>query len=246
MGTKLFIYDGSLRIGAVAFAKLIGHGAAKKVEVNSWKQLKTKICRYKRLATLILFAHGPDLEFGGEIKGIGGKIVNKLFASCKTKIDKIEFEGCWVGEKPNEMAAFAQLFSAKSASGFTWASATAPIDIELPKGTSVKGVRSALKPYSRYLINPDYGSLAARAKRRDAKVRVWMHWFNPDADENQPPSGEDAMLAKNYKPRSAADEVEVTASSAKKTSAPVTPFQHVTVTLKSSANAKPKGKAGAK
>jgi hypothetical protein len=234
MSTKLFIYDGSVRSGAEAFAKLIGHSGAKKVEVNSWKQLRAKICQYKRLSSLIILAHGPDLQIGGEIRGLGSEKIKKLFADCKTKIDRIEFEGCWIGEKPRDMADFASLFSAKSASGFTWASATAPLDVTLPKGVSQKGVRAAFKPYSRYLIKPDYGKLAALAKRRDKKVRLWMHWFNPDADEKLPPLGEDAYLSKNYRPRGAATEVTVTAAGAKNVTKPSTPFQLVTVTLKQS------------
>ena len=248
MGTKLFLYDGSLRTGAVAFAGLIGHGAAKKAEVNDWKQLKTKICRYKKLDTLIILAHGPDLEFGGEVRSLGGSSVKKLFTDCKTKIGKIEFEGCWIGEKPRDMAEFARLFSAKSASGFTWASATSALEMELPKGIDQKGVRAALKPYRKFLIKPDYAKLAALARKRDAKVKVWMHWFNPDANERLPPTGEDAMLTKSYKPRADAAEVKVTAEAAKNVTAPVTSFQHVTVTLSSSGSSKSttRAKAGAR
>ena len=83
----------------------------------------------------------------GNSKGydLGEKAVTDAFAKTKTQIERIRFEGCWVGDGPADMAAFGRLFNAREVSGFTWrALGPTTSTVTIPKGLTAEDLQAFL------------------------------------------------------------------------------------------------------
>jgi hypothetical protein len=161
--------------------------------------------------------------------------VSKAFASTITKIEHIRFEGCWVGEAPDEMAVFGRLFSSSYVSGFTWASWTNHIEVTIPKMITAKDLKKHLALYERWFMpgTPDMVQLASMAKHRDIKKKLLMLWYQYTLEE-KPPYVDDNLRrygAVTYKVRSDAAKRTVESKDAKPSDSPTSPFEYVTVKL---------------
>jgi hypothetical protein len=154
MTTKLFLFGRDQRSAAPAIAAIWKIGVKQQREVNKLTSLAKEISRHKQLDELVLDFHGYP---GGIILDDGGyslsdQKVSKSFAKTATKIEHIRFEGCWVGEAPDEMATFGRLFSAQYVSGFTWTCWTNEIELTIPKGITAKALKDYLKLFEMWLM----------------------------------------------------------------------------------------------
>jgi hypothetical protein len=122
MATSLFLFGSDQRRAASALAAMRKIGRDQQKEVNTVTDLAKELGKHKSLDQLVLYYHG--MPGGIILDDVGAKLsepeITKPFAKTSTKIEHISFEGCWVGEAPDEMAVFGRLFGAKDVSGFTW------------------------------------------------------------------------------------------------------------------------------
>jgi hypothetical protein len=237
MATSLFLFGSEQRRAASALAAIWKIGRDQQKEANTLPEVANEIGKYKNLDQLILYYHG--IPGGIILDDVGAKLsepeISKGFAKTSTKIEHIGFEGCWVGEAPDEMAAFGRLFSAKDVSGYTWTCWNNEIEVTIPKGVTAKGLQDVLKLYETWLMpgTPPLAQLASMAGRTDVKKKLLMLWYQYTLDE-KPPYLDDNYKrsgSHTYKTRADATKRSVAAKDAKTSDVPIPPFEYVTVKM---------------
>lgn len=233
----------------------IGHGDQQ--EISTLSDVVKDIDNQKPLDELIIFVHGYaggmmlDDE-DGNLKGydLGEEAVTKAFAKTKTQIEHIRFEGCWVGEDPDDMATFGSLFKAKDVSGFTWVHWQNNATVTIPMGSTTNSLNATLdaQGLAKWLVptTPPMAQLASMAQSGNASKKVWLEWFQATLDKKEPYLDQDGNLAAvshkrsnfqqlgshNYKVRSDATLRTVPAKDAKPAGGGQPPFEYVTVKLR--------------
>jgi hypothetical protein len=237
MADDLFVFHSELQNVAPAIARIWGIGNQDQKSADKVPDLAKEITSRKQIGRLILFYHGYP---GGIILddygvSLSDKVLADAFAKSTTKIEHIGFEGCWVGEAPDEMAAFGRLFGNADVSGFTWTTWTGEITVDIPKGVTPDGMSKVLKPFEPWLMpgSPTIAQLASMSRSADAKATLKMLWYQAGIDEKPPYLGDNlARLGRHsYKARKEATKRSVSAKKAVRSNDPVSPFEYVTVTF---------------
>jgi hypothetical protein len=190
MADDLFVFHSELQNVAPAIARIWGIGNQDQKSADKVPDLAKEITSRKQIERLILFYHGYP---GGIILddygvSLSDKVLADAFAKSTTKIEHIGFEGCWVGEAPDEMAAFGRLFGNADVSGFTWTTWTGEITVDIPKGVTPDGMSKVLKPFEPWLMpgSPTIAQLASMSRSADAKATLKMLWYRPASMRNRP------------------------------------------------------------
>jgi len=120
--------------------------------ISTLKDMVNEIDKQKSLDELVIFLHGytggmmlDDDDDNDKGYDLEDEAVTQAFAKTKTQIERIRFEGCWVGENPKAMAVFGRLFNAREVSGFTWVHATNNIAVTIPKSIKADEFKLFLK-----------------------------------------------------------------------------------------------------
>ena len=225
--------------------------------ISTLKDMVNEIDKQKSLDELVIFLHGytggmmlDDDDDNDKGYDLEDEAVTQAFAKTKTQIERIRFEGCWVGENPKAMAVFGRLFNAREVSGFTWVHATNNIAVTIPKGIKADEFKIFLekKGLAKWLVpsSPSMTELVSMARSKDASKKLWLEWFQPTLDTKPPYEDQDGKLAAdsgkrpnferlgvhNYMVRSEARSRTVSAKDAKLSDAPRPPFEYVTVKLR--------------
>jgi len=245
MAAKLFLFGSDQRKAAPEIAKIWNIDLKQQKElkpqrgVSALDALAKEIGQYKELDELVLCFHGYPGGIILENTGytLSDPSISKAFANTKTKIEHIRFEGCHVGEAPDEMAAFGRLFNAQDVSGYTWASWTGDITVEIPRGNTEKAVTDVLKPFERWLMADSMSTikrLVSLSRHRTIKQELLLQWFQYSLSSNPPYQGNNYQKygSHNYKRRSEAAKRTVQAKDAKRSDAPTPTFEYVTVKLR--------------
>jgi hypothetical protein len=237
MATNLFLFSSEQRRSAPAVAAIWKIGHEQQMEVNTLSEVVKEIGKNKNLDRLILYFHG--LPGGIILDDVGSNLsdpeITKAFSKTVTKIEHIGFEGCWVGEAPDEMLAFGRLLKAKDVSGFTWACWSNDIEITIPKGVTARGLSDVLKSYATWLApgSPPIAQLASMAGRTDIKKQLLMLWYQYTTEE-KPPYLDDNFKksgSHTYKTRADAKARSIEAKDAVRSDSPIPPFEYVTVKM---------------
>jgi hypothetical protein len=243
MAAKLFLFDSefadSAKKVAPEIAKIWNIELKQQKGVNALDVLAKEIGQYKELDELVLYFHGipGGIIIGATGYGLSDAAISKAFANTKTKIEHIRFEGCHVGEAPDEMAAFGRLFSAQDVSGYTWSSWTGNITVDIPRGTTEKAVKDVLKLYEMWLMTDSLSiikRLVSQARHRTIKQELLLQWYQYSLEEYPPYQNDNYKKsgARTYKRRSEATKRTVQAKDAKRSDSPSPPFEYVTVKLR--------------
>jgi hypothetical protein len=232
-------------------------GRSDQQDISTLSDMVKDIDNQKSLDELVIFVHGYpggmmlDDE-DGNLKGYdrGEEALTKAFAKTKTQIGHIRFEGCWVGEDPNDMATFGGLFKAQDVSGFTWVHWQNNATVTIPMGSTINSLNAVLdaQGLAKWLVptTPPMAQLASMAQSGNAEKKVWLEWFQATLDKKEPYLDQDGNLAAvsrkrsnfqqlgshNYKVRSDATLRTVLAKDAKPGSGGQPPFEYVTVKLR--------------
>lgn len=235
---KLFVFGNDQRRAAAAMAAIWGIDAKRSKEINTWVNLAKEIGQHQKLDELVLDYHGWP---GGILLDDGGFTltepqVPKYFGKVKTKIEHIRFEGCWVGEAPDAMAAFGRLFDAQAVSGFTWACWSNEIEVTLPKGITAADLKKHLAAFETWLMpgTPSIAQLASMARQREVKKKLALLWYQYSTDEKPPYANNNfqRLGRHSYKTRADATARTIDAKNAKTSESPSPPFEYVTVKLR--------------
>lgn len=243
--TILYLFDAKSKVpGEDLLAREIFKTSRKNmVGVGSWDDFANVVNGYSSIEHLVLSFHGYEggLNIGNNLRDVDEKSVIGLFApktgSDAPSIDKISFVGCNVGGRPAKMATFANLFGAKTVSGYTWYIGRQEITFELPPGNTASEITKTLKPYSSFVRPKPNASAMAAATRRKKKVIKLLIMYGAKSYSTIDSFPLDSRKKRVFKPIDEAAQTTVTVSNAKKLEteideSPVTSFQKVTVKLK--------------
>lgn len=203
--------------------------------VSSWKRLVTLLQEYKRIDRLVLIFHGIP---GAIIIGNTSKdfnLITPMFGGTKPEIGEINFLGCSIAEQPDQLVEFAKFFNACKISAWTkfWVH-----QVIKGKGEWFRRNREKMKKYEDYmLIGTNYADLERRGNHT-----LWLEWFQDEIEARplvttQQIDSSSAPDRKTFKPRNRGSVREIAgeeqASKLRKEydKAPITPFEHVAITL---------------
>jgi hypothetical protein len=253
---NLMLYSPSQRGNASWVGGIWSIDPKEQKEFTSLAEMAKLIGQQQALDQLLIYAHGFPGGFvvetpndAGERHGynFSDEAISKAFANSHTKIDHIRFEGCWVGEAPNEMAVFGRLFNAQDVSGYNWTHFTNEAKVTIPKGATADDLKSAWKSFWKWVVPyppRTMQQLASLAQQRDVKMVLPLEWYkyeDDDTDNTLPPStsfegsnkGQNIEITDpSYKARWQASKRTVPAKDAKHSSNPSPPFEYVTVQLR--------------
>jgi hypothetical protein len=235
---KLLVYSDVKQSAAEGMAGLWSIAQKDQKEVEDLDGIVKAVSSYSALDEFVIFAHGPSgLTLETASYALTDADVAKAFAKVKTTIQHVRFEGCWVGELPADMAVFGQLLKAKDVSGFTWASWTNSVTINIPKAITAADLSKFLKAQNleRWLMpgSPSVPILASMARSAAVSRDLPMLWYQYGLDE-KPPYVDDnfnKLGRHKYAARGDAAKKTVTAKKAVNSTAPTSPFEYVTVTM---------------
>ena len=170
---------------------------------------------------------------GGDGRELNEASIIKLFNN-PPKVGKIAFVGCHTGKAPTNMWTFAKLFSASSASGYTWTVFWQWATFTFPKGVAAKQVGDLLTPYEKMAVDvlPAPTVVATTAKSADRTVKtVLMYGSSDDSEAKTVPI---TATDRYHKPLKEAGPRNIKSADAPKVerellTSPTPPFQNVTV-----------------
>ena len=238
----LFLHDSASDFDpdaeAIIAKGLFGIGDSKLiVPVDDWDGLAKEIQKPPRIDRLVLHFHAfsGGMLVGGDGRELNEKSVIDLFTK-PPKIGKVAFVGCHTGKAPTNMWTFAKIFSAASASGFTWTVVWQWVTFTFPKGVTEKAARDMLTPFEKLAVEmlPAPKIIEATAKSGDRTVKtVAMYGSNDDSGVSTLPL---SFQDRSHKPLKDAENRVVKSTDAAKVerdllTSPVPPFQNVTVSL---------------
>jgi hypothetical protein len=243
---NLLLFSPELREFAPVVGGIWNVGVKEQKEVESLDDIVEELGKHQSIDQFVIFTHGYPggmmLEDGNAYTLTDEK-VTKAFAKLKnTRAEHIRFEGCWVGEAPEAMAAFGALLHAATVSGYTWEHMYSNITVTIPKKVTAAALETAIKPYWKWRAPfppVSVTQLASMAQTHEAKRPLMMEWYKyaEISSRAKPPwevAGQDVGLGpRGYKTRSQATQRSVKAKDAKRSTDPVPPFEYVTVELRS-------------
>lgn len=205
-------------------------------QADDLDSLASEIGKYDKLEELVLCYHGYSggILVGGDAYTLSDPQIAKAFAKKKTQIDCIRFEGCWVGEDPDEMAAFGRLFGSSTVSGFTWTGWSNTIDLNMPKGTTPEALKKLVEPFEKWFVpNSVNMPMLAQRARQGSRQTIGLLWYQYTLDDHPPYLNDNYRKfgAVTFKARNEARPRTVAAKDAKPSDSPHPPFEYVTVKL---------------
>jgi hypothetical protein len=242
---KLLLFDPDLREFAALIGRIWSIGAADIQPARNLKEFAAALHKQSQLDEAVLFFHGipGGISIGGKVFGLSDKELADALKAKSATIKSIRFEGCWVGEKPDEMAQFGSYFKASQMSGFTWEGVHAVVSQTIPMGTDAAALRQRLGPVERWLApgQPGVDQLVGRARTAAVTEKLLVEWYEPVvADPIKPPyatekgqtrSNFDRLGAKQYKRRNEANKRTLKVKDIEEASLdPIALFEYVTVT----------------
>jgi hypothetical protein len=224
-------------------------GVVWSVDIKSQKPIRnldefaSDIGNFNELDELVLFFHGfpGGIRLGRKGFALSDADLRKAFKK-KTKIRSIRFEGCWVGERPDEMEQFGHIFDASQLSGFTWEGVRALATVPILKGESADAIANRLKPYQTWFADrtPSAAELANQAKTGAITKELLLEWWQLAVIVMAPPyetqKGEtktnfEKFGSHTYKRRDDAADKTIKATEIEDTGLePISSFEYVTVT----------------
>lgn len=147
---NLMLYSPELRPLAPTVAGIWKIEAREQREFEDLDDMAKEIGKFQALDQLVIFTHGVGggiLLEDGHQWALSDKPVADALAKVKTKVAHIRFEGCWLGEKPNELAAFGRLLHASDVSAYTWEHFFDAITITLDRNNTPKTVKTAVTDF---------------------------------------------------------------------------------------------------
>lgn len=243
--TKLLLFDPELREYAPFIGRIWSIGADSQQSARTLKEFSAVLHKQKALEEAVLFFHGipGGIILGGKVFNLSDKELKDALTAKQTTIDAIRFEGCWVGERPADMAQFGSYFKASKTSGFTWEGVKSTIKVPVSKGADAAAIRKNMKHTERWLApgSPSVESLVSKARDGAITEKMLMEWFEyAVSDPIKPPyetqKGEtktnfEKLGSKQYKRRSEAGSRTVKAKELEEESSdPISMFEYVTVT----------------
>ena len=224
--------------------------------ITTLKDMAKEINKVGSMEELVIFLHGApgalildDENDDVRTYDLNEDAIKRAFASTKTQIKHIRFEGCSVGEDPKAMADFGRQFKAIDVSGFTWYHANANVVVNIPQGITADDFKKYLEKMglARWLppSAPSTAELASMARQQQVSKKLWLEWFQPFMEPTPPYADRDGALAAashkqanferlgshDFKARGEAPKRTVSAKDAKKSEEPRPPFEYVTVNL---------------
>jgi hypothetical protein len=211
--------------------------------IRNVDELAADLGNQKELEELILFFHGfpGGIRLGNKEFGLSDANLRKAFTK-KTKINTIRFEGCWVGERPDEMAQFGTIFGASRVFGFTWEGVRNLVKLNIPQGANPDTVTKLLKPFERWLADrsPSAREIADQAKTRAITKELLLEWWqiivlgSPapyDTPKGSTKTNYEKFGSHSYKRRDDAQDTTLKAKDLEETSLePISNFEYVQVT----------------
>ena len=203
--------------------------------IEDWDELAKEIQKHRQIDRLVLHFHAfsGGMLVGGDGRELNEQSVIKLFDN-PPNVSKIAFVGCHTGKAPTNMWTFAKLFSATSASGYTWTVFWQWATFNFPKGVAAKQVSDLLTPYEKMAVDmlPAPTVVATTAKSADRTVKtVLMYGSSDDSEAKTVPI---TATDRYHKPLKEAEQRNITSADAPKVerellTSPTPPFQNVTV-----------------
>jgi hypothetical protein len=242
---KLLLFDPDLREFAPFIGRVWSIGADSQQGARTLKEFAAALHKEKELEEAVLFFHGipGGIDIGGKVFNLSDKELKDALTAKRSKIARIRFEGCWVGERPDEMAQFGSYFNAAEMLGYTWEGVRATTTVSLPKGADAATIRRAMGQRERWLApgSPSVESLVGKARDRAITEKFLVEWFESVvADPIKPPyetqkgdknTNFDRLGSKQYKRRNDAGSRTVKAKDLEEISSdPISLFEYVTVT----------------
>lgn len=201
--------------------------------IKDWGHLAKAMMHNAEVGQLVLCFHSFDggMLVGSEGRTLSEESVSKLFTK-RPKIRNIAFTGCNVGNRPDEMAAFARMFKAETVSGYTWSTVKQLITATFPKGTREEAIKKTLAPFEPYIAGalPAANVLATNATHKEVTVKLVGLYGSADGETASAMPIPDRE-GKNRKPWKSAKKREINASEVPvgASDSPVVPFELVTV-----------------
>ena len=239
---KLLLYDPGLKAFVPNLGKLWTIDTKEQKPIRDLKGLAHEIGQHATLDELVLFFHGfpGGIKLGNKGFGLSDADLRKAFSK-KTKINVIRFEGCWVGERPDEMAKFGTIFDASRVSGFTWEGVKANATVPVLKGEKADAIGLRLKPFERWIADkmPSASDLASLAQNSPISRVLLLEWWQMFVIQQAPPyekpkgqtrTNFERFGSHTYKRRSDATAKTIKAKDTEDSSEPISTFEYVTVT----------------
>jgi hypothetical protein len=242
---KLFLFDPDLREHAALVSKIWGIGASDQQSARKLKDFAAAIHKHKQLEEAVFFYHGipGGIMFDGKVFNLSDKELKDTLTAKQTTIHTIRFEGCWVGERPDEMAQFGSYFKASEMAGFTWEGVHSTLTLSVPKGADAATVRNSMRHTERWLAPGSAGpdALARKATGGAVAEKLLLEWYeNAVSDPIKPPyaaekgqtrTNFERLGSKQYKRRVDAGKRSIKAKELEEVSLdPISIFEYVTVT----------------
>jgi hypothetical protein len=241
---KLLLFDPELKAYAPFVGKTWSIDPKEQQSISSLKELGKAIGQHKQIDELVLFFHGfpGGITLGSNGYSLSDADLRSALPKNGTKIPVIRFEGCWVGERPDEMAQFGTIFGSSQVSGFTWEGVKNLITVTIPRGATAATAGQILKRYERWLgaTMPSAADLAALARHADYSKPMLLEWWQAFVIEMAPPyetpkgqtkTNFERLGSHGYKRRSEAGARTVKARDTEESSDPISAFEYVTVTF---------------
>jgi hypothetical protein len=242
---NLLLFSSEFKEQAPFLGKIWSVDIKAQIPIRNLKEMVDQIGKNAKIDELILFFHGApgQIMIGNKMFGCADLDLRKAFVK-KTKIETIRFEGCWVAERPGEMAQFGIIFDAEKVAGFTWEHAMSIMALPVQKGQSEESISERLKNTARWIADktPAASNLAARAKNGAFTQKIMLEWFQADnvgggaeppyeTPQGQTTTNYEKLGSISYKRRADADKITLTMKDTEEGSSdPISPFQYVTVT----------------
>lgn len=239
---KLMLFDPSLKQFAPFIGSIWSIGAKEQLPAANLKEFAAQITKHQKLDELILFFHGApgQITLGNQGFGLADADLRKAFTK-KTTIGVIRFEGCWVGERPGEMAQFGMIFDASAVAGFTWEHFTSIMTVPVERGDTAEAIGKRVSKYERWIADkaPQATNLAEQAKNSSFSTKILLEWFQVfsitkaapyDTAKGETRTNFDRLGWVTYKRRADAEQKTITFKDTEETEfEPISKFQYVTV-----------------
>ncbi len=183
---NLFVYDPEFNdLTEKSLAKgLFGIDRDSVVAADSWNNLAAEIRKRPVIDHLVFGFHGTDsgMAVGGDNRNLDDKSVTTLFAQT-SRVGKVSFANCRVGNGPAKMRDFAKLFGAQSVTGYTWWLVTQVLTFKFPKGSEEPAIKAALAPLQGFTVEvlPTPSILKAQTRGAPRELKIVTLYGSADA-----------------------------------------------------------------
>jgi len=210
---------------------------AQLVRVNSWEEFLNTLQKYESIDRLVIYSHSVPGTIGiaGEFKNLSTLAQEYKGKRLPRITGQIDFEGCDVGERSEEIVPFLRLFNAPLATAWNWFHVEAPLSITVTADDNEESVRSRLDRYKDLLL-PNSPKPSVLAKKPGNYV-LQTEWFREDINSEKLPSPPNPIDTEmRFRPRKNAKVRKITSDETEKLSEeyrnlPVMPLEHIFIRM---------------